>query len=143
MSRKQGQKSKSKSSNAKTNAASENSDQQAQKNTPKQSATEKVGQKKSKPLTLGQTEKITKKHGLELASDEKGKRIYRKPDQLFDPKKAPTSEANRLAVRLNARVSRRHSDLFKEVAADKFDTQQDALEAALEDFFEKYGYTFE
>ncbi|MGH1351640.1 MAG: hypothetical protein ACRBBN_12670 [Methyloligellaceae bacterium] len=141
MSRKQGQKSKSKSSNTKTNTASGNSDQQAQKNTPKQSATEKVGQKKSKPLTLGQTEKITKKHGLELETDEKGKRVYRKKkEELFDPTKDPTSEANRLKVRLSTRVSREHAALFKKVAEGEYATQQEALEFAIELLAQHHDY---
>ncbi len=136
MSRKQGQKPKSKSSNTKANAASGNSDQQAQKNTPKQSATGKVGQKKSKPLTLGQTEKIIKKHELELASDENDKRIYRKKKDLPVPEQGSQGSQNRLTKMITTRIEPEFIELFNK-CAEQFPTKKEALQEAVKLLAEK------
>ncbi len=136
MSRKQGQKSATKSSNAKTEAASKNTDEQVQKNTPKQSITEKVGQKESKPLTLGQTEKIITKHGLELETDENGKRVYRKKKDLPVPEQGSQGSQNRITKMITTRIEPEFIDLFNK-CAEQFPTKKEALQEAVKLLAEK------
>nr|WP_319514364.1 hypothetical protein [uncultured Cohaesibacter sp.] len=85
----------------------------------------------SKSLKLSQAEKIIKKHGLELKEEEKGKRIYRKRDELPDPDVDARASVNRLAKQLSPRVYQEHVDLFNECAKG-FPSKRHALERAIE-----------
>lgn len=62
---------------------------------------------------------------------EDGKRIYRRPADLFDPNSKPTDEVNKLTSKLTPRVSRAHVGLFN-ACADAFPNKRAALERAVE-----------
>jgi hypothetical protein len=66
-----------------------------------------------------------------LREDFKGKRIYRKRDQLPDPSASSQAEVNRLTAKFQARVSFRHRDAFEEVAK-LYPNRRVAIERAIE-----------
>lgn len=96
-----------------------------------QTDTGEIGQNDQKSLMLRDIEKITKKHGLSLESDKKGKRIYRKRQELPEPELDPKASANRLARQLSPRLYPEHIELFNECARS-FPNKREALERAIE-----------
>lgn len=62
---------------------------------------------------------------------EDGKRIYRRPEDLFDPSASPQDEVNKITSKLTPRVSREHAKLFNE-CSDHFKNKRAALERAVE-----------
>lgn len=90
------------------------SKQQVQKYVPDQPDTDKAGQEKDKPLTLGRTEKLLKKHRLDVTKDEPGKRVYRKPNERPRPDLPSDAEVNRIVKQFKFRAN---PEIIKEVDA--------------------------
>lgn len=109
-----------------------------QKTTLDQTDAGEIGQNDQKSLMLRDIEKITKKHGFSLESDNKGKRIYRKRQELPEPELDPKASANRLARQLSPRLYPEHIELFNECARS-FPNKREALERAIELLADELG----
>lgn len=104
----------------------------AEKNALDQPDTEFSGRREAKGVTVGETEKLLKKHRFKLIDETTGKRIYRKTkEHLKDATQSPRAATNRLTKQLSPRVYEKHRDLFNR-CADKFPSKREALERAIE-----------
>lgn len=97
-----------------------------------QSDTDISRQQETAGITVGEAEKLLKKHRFKLIDETTGKRIYRNTkDQLKDASKGPRASSNRLTKQLSPRIYDEHRDLFNKCAV-KFPSKREALERAIE-----------